>query len=64
MNDLILVAKINQDIRLGARAGVRGTPTIFVNGRISRARTLEGLQGAVEKEVARIGKGTVVGGKQ
>jgi len=64
MKDLVLVAKINQDIRLGARAGVRGTPTIFINGRVSRAKTLKGLQGAVEKEVARIGKGTVAGGKQ
>ena len=63
MKDLALVAKINQDIRLGARAGVRGTPTIFINGKVSRAKTLKGLQGAVEKEVARIEKGTAVGGK-
>jgi protein-disulfide isomerase len=63
MKDLVLVAKINQEIRLGARAGVRGTPTIFINGRVSRAKTLKGLQGAVEKEVARIGKGTAAGGK-
>ncbi len=51
INDLKIVARINQDIRFGANAGVRGTPTIFINGRLSRARTLEALQTAVENEL-------------
>lgn len=53
MNDLRLVARINQDIRLGAymEPRVTGTPSVFINGRKSRARTLEALQIAVEKEL-------------
>jgi len=64
MNDLKLVARINQDIRLGSYLGVRGTPTVYINGRLSKARTLEALQSDVQmelrkvrKEVKRDGKG-------
>jgi protein-disulfide isomerase len=47
-NDLKIVARVNQDIRLGAYMGVRGTPTVFINGKVSRARTLEALEAAVK----------------
>jgi len=57
MEDLILVAKVNQDIRLGTRAGVKGTPTVFINGSISKARTLEELQADVKKELERVTAG-------
>lgn len=65
INDLKIVARINQDIRLGAHMGVRGTPTVFINGRVSRARTLEALQAAVESalEKARKPPGVSGGGK-
>ncbi len=58
MEDLMLVAKVNQDIRLGARAGVKGTPTVFINGNISKARTVEELQAAVEEELERVTAGS------
>jgi protein-disulfide isomerase len=63
INDLKIVARINQDIRLGAYMGVRGTPTVFINGSLSKARTLEALEAAVENalEEARKG-GMVIGG--
>ena len=48
INDLKIVARINQDIRLGAYMGVRGTPTVFINGKVSKARTLEALEAAVK----------------
>jgi protein-disulfide isomerase len=48
INDLKIVARVNQDIRLGAYLGVRGTPTVFINGNVSRARTLEALEAAVK----------------
>ena len=48
INDLKIVARINQDIRLGASMGVRGTPTVFINGEVTRARSLEALEAAVE----------------
>jgi protein-disulfide isomerase len=65
INDLKIVARINQDIRLGAHMGVRGTPTVFINGKVSRARTLEALQAAVESalEKARTPPGVSGGGK-
>jgi protein-disulfide isomerase len=60
----LIVARVNQDIRQGARAGVRGTPTVFINGRVSRARTLEALQAAVEKELEQSRKPVTVSGEQ
>ena len=65
INDLKTVARINQDIRLGAYMGVKGTPTVFINGNVSRARTLEALEAAVRNELQRTRKGPVVtdGGK-
>lgn len=53
MNDLRIVARINQDIRLGAymQPRVTETPSVFINGTKSRAWTLEALQVAVEKEL-------------
>ena len=46
-----LVAMINQDIRLGARVGVKGTPTVFINEKFLRERTLNGFQSLIEKEL-------------
>jgi protein-disulfide isomerase len=65
INDLKIVARVNQDIRLGAYMGVRGTPTVFINGRVSRARTLEALEAAVENELKKARKrpGVSGGGK-
>ncbi len=62
INDLKIVARINQDIRLGAHMGVRGTPTVFINGSVSKARTLEALEAAVKNELEKVGKGAVVSG--
>jgi protein-disulfide isomerase len=65
IKDLKIVARINQDIRLGAHMGVRGTPTVFINGTVSRARTLEALEAAVESALEKTGKqpGLSGGGK-
>ena len=56
INDLKIVARINQDIRLGAYLGVRATPTVFINGSVSKARTLEALQVDVEMELRKVRK--------
>jgi protein-disulfide isomerase len=42
-------ALINRDLAEGNRAGVRGTPTIFVNGRLLRNRSPAGFQELIEK---------------
>jgi protein-disulfide isomerase len=56
INDLKIVARINQDIRLGAYLGVRATPTVFINGSVSKARTLEALQADVVQELRKVKK--------
>jgi protein-disulfide isomerase len=35
----------------GQRLGVRGTPTVFINGKRLKDKSLEGLQAAIEKEL-------------
>jgi len=66
MNDLRIVARINQDIRLGAymEPRVTGTPSVFINGRKSRAKTLEALQVAVEKELEEFRRGGASSGSK
>ena len=41
-------ASINADIRNGSEAGVRGTPTVFVNGKELRNKSLAGFQRAID----------------
>ncbi len=53
MKDPKLKAIVERDFQEGARVGVRGIPTIFVNGRQLRNRSFQGFQAAIEKELAR-----------
>ncbi len=41
-------ARISADIRNGSEAGVRGTPTVFVNGKELRNKSLAGFQRAID----------------
>lgn len=45
-------AIVEKDLRDGQKAGVRGIPTIFINGRLLRDRSFAGFQAAIEKELA------------
>ena len=51
-----LKAIVERDFQEGARIGVRGIPTIFVNGRQLKNRSFQGFQAAIEKELAREGR--------
>ena len=42
---------ILRDLQNGRQAGVRGTPTLFVNGILVKNRSLQGLSLMVEKEL-------------
>ena len=53
MKDPELKAIVERDFQEGAKAGVRGIPTIFVNGRQLKNRSFQGFQAAIEKELAR-----------
>lgn len=42
---------IDRDIEDAKKAGVRGTPTVFINGRKLKRRSLRGFQQAIEAEL-------------
>jgi protein-disulfide isomerase len=37
-------AAVQEDVKLAQSVGVRGTPTIFVNGKLLQTRTLDGFK--------------------
>ena len=42
---------IVQDLQEGRNAGVRGTPTIFINGKLLKNRSPQGFQAAIDNEL-------------
>jgi protein-disulfide isomerase len=58
MRDPAIEERIRQDIYDGQQAGVNSTPSVFINGRRLKNRSLEGFQEAVEKELQVLGKKT------
>jgi protein-disulfide isomerase len=44
-------ARVFKDQQAGIRAGVRGTPTVFINGRKLKDRTLKGFLRMIEQEI-------------
>lgn len=53
MKDPLIRAKINQDVKEGVDAGVRGTPAIFINGRLLKNRSLAGFRAIIDKELGK-----------
>lgn len=49
-------SKVASDRNEGNRIGVRGTPTVFVNGKKLKNKSLEGFKQAIEKELKSIRK--------
>lgn len=49
-----VLGQIQEDIAIARQAGVNSTPTLFVNGRQQRNRSLGGLSAAVEAELKRL----------
>jgi protein-disulfide isomerase len=56
MNDPQVMQVINQDYQDGLKAGVRGTPTIFINGSLLRNTSPDGFQADIDKELEKKGK--------
>ena len=48
-----ITSLINRDLREGSRIGVRGTPTIFVNGKRLEQRSIEAFSTVIESELNR-----------
>jgi protein-disulfide isomerase len=53
--DPAIAEKVRADLRDGNSAGVRGVPTVFINGRSLRNRSLEGFSKMIEKELQKAG---------
>jgi protein-disulfide isomerase len=56
MNDPQIQQAINQDYQDGLKAGVRGTPAIYVNSAFLHENSPEGIQAAIDKEMEKKGK--------
>jgi len=56
MKDPLIQERISRDLRDGNSADVRGTPTVFVNGKRLRDRTLLGFQKIIDRELQKQGK--------
>jgi len=56
MNDPATSLRVDKDVQLGRSVGVGGTPTIYINGIISKARTLEDFQAIVGRELEKAGR--------
>ena len=54
--DPAIQAKVRRDLSDGRRAGVRGTPAVFINGSRLRDRSLKGFQAAIDKKLEKLGK--------
>ena len=50
-NNPAITKRIRQDYEEGIRIGVRGTPTIFINGKKLRDRGVQSMEAAIEKEL-------------
>jgi protein-disulfide isomerase len=46
-----ITKRIRQDYEEGIRLGVRGTPTLFINGKKLRDRGMKSMEAAIEKEL-------------
>ena len=50
-----IAGKVRSDIRDGSKAGVRSVPSVFINGRRLRKRSLQGFSEMIEKELQKAG---------
>ncbi len=48
-----LSAMVQRDLKDGVEAGVRGTPSIFINGRLLEQRSLPGFKQIIDEELAK-----------
>ena len=56
MSDPEILKKIQKDIVDGKAAGVKGIPTVFINGRKLKKRNLEGFQALIDQALGGSGK--------
>ena len=47
----VAAAQIRQDYEEGIRLGVRGTPTVFINGKKLKNRSMKSMEAVIEEEI-------------
>jgi protein-disulfide isomerase len=57
LKDPTITGQIRRDFQDGVEAGVRGTPSLFVNGKQLRDRSPNGFQAAIDEALAKSDKG-------
>ncbi len=55
MNSAKIKSKLQQDLIDAKKAGVTGTPTVFINGRRPKQRSLQGFQLLIDEELKKMG---------
>jgi protein-disulfide isomerase len=53
MENPALTAMVQRDLQGGVQVGVRGTPTIFINGRRLNQRSIAGFKEIIDAELAK-----------
>jgi protein-disulfide isomerase len=53
LKDPAIVQAVGSDVQEGFQAGVRGTPSIFVNGRRLKQRSMQGFKKIIDSELAK-----------
>jgi protein-disulfide isomerase len=51
-----LLQEVNADMQLGGKAGVRGTPAAYINGRQLKDRSLKGFKSMIDAELEKAAK--------
>jgi protein-disulfide isomerase len=49
-------SQVSRDLYNGRQAGVRGTPTVFINGKVLRKRNLKGFENMIEAQLKKLKK--------
>ncbi len=55
MNSAKIRGKLQRDLADAKKAGVTGTPTVFINGRVPKQRSLQGFQILINEELKKQG---------
>ena len=51
-----LLQEVNNDMQLGVKAGVRGTPAAYINGRQLKDRSIKGFKRMINAELKKAAK--------
>ena len=55
-NDPLLLEQIRYDYNEGIRVGINSVPSVFINGRKLKERSLKGFQTLIDKELESLGQ--------